>query len=258
MDQKDAELVLDWYLDLECRFTGLLGTIPYGPESETIILPSISSVVLEACSLIDTVFRTEFRGHKKKTRDLKMPDYAVFYENAYAFSERRTVHLRYPIEYVVPFDGWIANKKYKGTEWWKAYNELKHDRIANYSKSTMKTALHSLCALHQIVAVLPSFINCLLRRNLMLIGNWNPLFVKDVLNGETSNADYGVKAAFETDLFCSPTRVDNFPSDILQLRFNEYGPSRIFRNLAYIDREVRREHFDKLKAHPNGENGHSS
>lgn len=251
MEQKDAELVLDWYLELEQRFTDLLGMVPYAPETEAIQLPSISSVVLEACSLIDTVFRTEFTGHKKKTRDLKMPDYAKFYETTYGLSDRRTVYLRYPIEYVTPFYGWIANKRYKGMEWWTAYNDLKHDRIANYSKSTMKTALHSLCALHQIIAVLPSFINCLLRRNLMLNGNWNPIFVKDILNGETSNETYGVKAAFETDLFCSPSRVDNFPIDILQLRFNEYGTSRLFRNLAYIDRNVRREHFVHLDAQSN-------
>lgn len=186
-----------------------------------------------------------------------MPDYAEFYENEFRFSERRTVHLRYPVDYVIPFDGWVANAQYKGMDWWTAYNDLKHDRIANYSKSTLKTALHSLCALHQIIAVLPSFINCLLRRNLLLNGNWNPVFVKDILTGDTSNTNYGVKAAFETDLFCSPTCVDNFPSDILTLRFNEYGPSRLFRNLAYIDRAVRREHFEKLKAHSNEKNNDS-
>ncbi len=70
MDEIQAELVLDWYCDLESRFVNLLSTVPLTENNEDIFLPGISSITIEAASLLDTVFRNECDEHefnKKKS-----------------------------------------------------------------------------------------------------------------------------------------------------------------------------------------------
>ena len=45
---------------------------------------------------------------------------------------------------ISPFDEWGAGNK--SSPWWKAFTELKHDRISNFRKASLRNALYSLAA----------------------------------------------------------------------------------------------------------------
>lgn len=85
MNETQAELVLDWYGDLESRFVDLLSTVPHTEKTKTTFLPAISSIVLEAASLLDTVFRTEYLGPvPSKKQDITA--FANYYESKYGLA----------------------------------------------------------------------------------------------------------------------------------------------------------------------------
>lgn len=51
--------------------------------------------------------------------------------------------------YVKPFDGWhTAQSPQSPLSWYKAYNEVKHDREMNFSKASLENLILSISALH--------------------------------------------------------------------------------------------------------------
>ena len=234
MNDSQAELVLDWYLNLEGRLFSLLGIVPFSDATSSTFLPSVSSIVLESASLLDTVFRNEHTGSKKR-KDLSIVDYATHYEPIYGCSGRHSVLFLHPARYITPFAGWLnSNGKYESMEWWASYNKLKHDRIAHYALSTLGTALNSVCALHQIIALIPSFVSTLFRRNYVNCGSYNPDYIADVMRGN-SDPDPGLFAAFETELFCSSSVAQRFPDDMKRLNPWQFPGSRLGRHLSHTE-----------------------
>jgi len=68
MDPAGAELIVIWYLELESRLLSVLKTVSYSAETKSIFLPSLANIIVDTCSLIDTVFReksTAAQGTRK-------------------------------------------------------------------------------------------------------------------------------------------------------------------------------------------------
>src|SRR5262249_25684741 len=52
---------------------------------------------------------------------------------------------RYPeITAVSPFAGWDAGKATKSLPWYDAYNQVKHDREANFGQASLKNAIDAV------------------------------------------------------------------------------------------------------------------
>jgi len=48
---------------------------------------------------------------------------------------------------IVPFSGWNAAQPTQSLSWYAAYNAAKHDRVSNFHKATLRSALDSMAAL---------------------------------------------------------------------------------------------------------------
>ena len=59
MEQREAELVIEWFLDLEERLNKFLKTVPINWNYKA-VLPLVSGIIVEAAGLVDSVFRKEF------------------------------------------------------------------------------------------------------------------------------------------------------------------------------------------------------
>lgn len=46
-----------------------------------------------------------------------------------------------------PFSGWSVDKAAQSLDFWKAYNDVKHDRIKNYQMASLKNVVNALAAL---------------------------------------------------------------------------------------------------------------
>ena len=79
MDDAAAELIVNWYEELEARLSGLLKAIRYNDQTKGLFLLPLANIVVDACSLVDTVFREEYQGSKDRDK-LSISDYCPYFE----------------------------------------------------------------------------------------------------------------------------------------------------------------------------------
>ena len=210
MDQIKADLVVKWYIELEGRLLETLKITLYTPETENIFLPPLSNVLLDACSLLDAIFREEFVGSINR-RDLSINNYCTYFESQLSLSTHRTIIYQYPLLYIQPFKGWLSpSGSYQQLEWWMAYNKIKHDRILEYKRATLKNTVQCLCALHQVVSLSRTFLDALIRHDFVSFGNWGKEYAKEAIY-QTNNDQ--VTLIVETDLFATPVGAKRFPEN---------------------------------------------
>ncbi|EDL58261.1 hypothetical protein [Gimesia maris] len=227
MDSDGAELIVKWYLEIEQRLFSILKTVPLSTDTEGVFLPSLSSIILESCSLIDTIFRDGYKP-VAQAQNANMPMYARYYEGIYELSSARTVIYNYPIQSLCPFENWMSpNGDYIPILWWQNYNKLKHDRIQHFPLSTFRTAIDSLCALHQILAYTPALIDALTRHNLLCTLGINPAIITAWLKGE-EEYDERYQALIETELFATPRGSLTFPENLQNANVRIYDMNHKF------------------------------
>jgi len=59
MDQTEANLVIEWFIDLEDRLKKFLRTVPINWNHRA-ILPLLSGIITEAGGLVDSILRKEY------------------------------------------------------------------------------------------------------------------------------------------------------------------------------------------------------
>lgn len=124
----------------------VLNTVPYGPEHENVWSPRLTTVLLEACSQLDSLWRA--RSHQATSLSIK--DYFDHFGPDVA--DRWLVFWGEPALRLQPFSAWarIAEREradYQALDWWKAYNALKHDRLKYRKDATLRNAVHALAGL---------------------------------------------------------------------------------------------------------------
>jgi len=219
MNDDQAELIVRWYLELEKRIESFVQTVPYRPDTAALFFPPLASAFLDACSVLDAVFREEYNGSLNRD-NLTMPAYASEFEPRLSLKGKRTLFLQYPPEYMQPFDGWTdRHGSYCSLQWWQDHNDLKHDRVAEHEKATLENCLLSLCALHQVISQLPCFFHAAKRHSLLHFGTWNPAHMEDFIytnpRGET--------ILFESSLFATPLGAEEFPENARHIDATLYG-----------------------------------
>jgi len=219
MNSDQSDLIIGWYLELETRLESFISTVPYRSDTADLFFPPLASIFLDACSVLDAVFRKEYLETLDRT-NLKMPHYALQFEARLKLQSKRSVFLRYPPSYVQPFDGWInESESYSKLRWWHDHNDLKHDRIAKYETATLDNCRLSLCALHQVISQLPCFFHAAKRHHLLYFGSWNPKYIEDVIYENPQ----GATILFESSLFATPIGEREFPEDVTHIDALMYG-----------------------------------
>lgn len=234
MNQSQAELVLKWYLELEERLSQILHVTQYTPETQLIFLPPLVNIVLDSCSLLDAIFREEFIGTEKRNK-LTISKFCPYFESTFNFSGIKTILYQYPLLYLKPFEGWCNNDKYQSLEWWSAYNKLKHDRIREHKNATLKNAVNAICALHQVISQNQTFINALIRQDLICFGQWGKDYAKEAVYQKEEAIKNHVTALVETDLFATPVGAERFPDDIEKISPFHFAQGR--KLWRYVGRE---------------------
>ena len=150
MKQTEANLVIEWFIDLENRLKDFLRTVPINWNHKA-VLPLLSGIITEAGGLVDSILRKEYdlSGSKAKRHNLRINNFRDHYEKRYSLSSSKTVIYQHPPVLLCPFREWSLPPTMKmHLEWWDAYNKIKHERIENYSKCTLSNAVLSMCAFH--------------------------------------------------------------------------------------------------------------
>lgn len=225
MNQTQAELVIEWFLDLEDHLKHYLRTIPIN-WNHGAVLPLLSGIIVEAAGLVDSVFRKEFDVSQSRTlrRNLRITHFSVQYEQRHSLSRKTTIIYQYPPVLLNPFRGWISQEEGGGVdlEWWEAYNKLKHERIEHYAKCTLSNAVMAVCALHQVLSVLPCFFKSLITHDMVALQGYPISYaIRLVEEGRVE-----VPFLVESQLFATPYGQLRFPDDLSKIRGAVYGGSK--------------------------------
>ncbi len=211
MTDLEAEQIIVWYQSLEAQLETFLKTIPLSYANQNIHLPLLAPLIVEAGSLIDTIFREEFLASSTGKNKLNIENFACHFEERCNLSQVKSLLFQHPPRYLTPFEGWTSAKtgNYVERKWWTNYNHIKHNRIKKYSLATLDEAALIVCALQQVISSLPTFTRALWRHGL-LDAVHNVHYVGQ--NIEESQIRYF--GMVETKLFATPIGHERFPSKI--------------------------------------------
>jgi hypothetical protein len=225
MNQSETELVIEWFVDLESWLKKYLKMVPI-TWNHNAVLPLLSGIIVEAGGLVDSVFRKEYDLSQSsiQRKNLKITHFAAQYEQRYELSSKTTVIYQYPPVLLNPFFSWAPNAQGAGLtlDWWDAYNKLKHEKIEHYAKSTLSNAATALCALHQVLSVLPCFFRSLISHDMVALGGYGvPYAIEAVEQGLTE-----MPFLVDSELFATPYAAKRFPADLDDVSSVAYGGSR--------------------------------
>jgi len=225
MNQTETELVIEWFLDLEARLKQYLKIVPIN-WNHNAVLPLLSGIIVEAAGLVDSVFRKEYDISQAKTKrkDLRITHFSTQYEQRYSLSNKTTLIYQYPPVLLNPFSGWMFNshEASNSLDWWDAYNKLKHERIEHYSKSTLNNAVTALCALHQVLSVLPCFFRSLIAHDMIALQGYTIKYSIELIEQGQADMPYIV----DSELFATPYGQTRFPADLNHISSAIYGGSK--------------------------------
>lgn len=151
-----ADFVAASFSVLEEQLILCMEYIPFIEGNKDVMSPKFIPIIMDTCSLIDSVFR-EITENKDERYNLKK--YSETYEPAFALEGNLTLFLSSPLQLLEPYKDWTKEQP----EWWAAYNALKHDRLNNYKASTYRSAVLALAGLHQLMSRSKAFIGSFLR-----------------------------------------------------------------------------------------------
>lgn len=223
MDEYKIDEALKAYERIEKGIVELAEHVPLVPNNETMKLPALIPFIIDACGLLDSILRDKtpnsvtIAGKIKSRKDCDIRDFADLHADALDLPNTRSVLLVSPPRYWVPFEPWknlLKGGPYSPLLWWQDYNALKHDRLLNIEKATLRIALDATCGLQQVIARRIDLVPLLLRRGWFSTGRY-------VVDGVLEEAKRGMLSetfVVQTRLFATPIGKEQFPVDLEELR----------------------------------------
>ncbi|QSV46268.1 hypothetical protein [Geobacter benzoatilyticus] len=199
-----APLIISSYKFVEQLLAETLQVIPYCAEHENVWSPRLSTVLLEACSQLDSLWKFELN------QDMPVENTQRTIVDYYQYFGRRVAGRWLVLwvdngERIQPFEAWnsvadYSKESYQPLEWWRAYTDIKHDRYLNHSKATLKNAVNAVSALFISIAHSPACAESLAQEGFIPSPSSYDMSAKELL------ADYsGVSGVVaETKLFSHP------------------------------------------------------
>jgi hypothetical protein len=166
-------------------------------QNYNLVSPKFTPIILEACSLIESVFKRSTTGNGRLT----LKPYAELLEPNLELADATTIFLSHSLRFLRPFQNWHITVP----SWWTAYNQLKHDRMSNWDAASYSATVDALAGVHQVLSRSKLFLECIAK------AGW--LNEEDEHISELMTCNYvgcgPPQMPAESILFVSPIR-DNF------------------------------------------------
>jgi hypothetical protein len=179
MTAQYADTAIESFLELEHRFVDFTRLIPVAPEHFRVHSPVLASILLDACSLIETTLKSSMDNARYNTVQNIAAIRALRYAAAPPYlhiGHLRTV-FRPDTLYSKPVwflprgaasYPWYAWRQPQGNPaWWGAYNNVKHSRFANAHLATLGTTMHAMKGLFLVIVQTLDFRERLVERGMI-------------------------------------------------------------------------------------------
>lgn len=229
MDNREkTNFAISSFVVLERQLSDCMEYLPFIQANKQAISPKFIPIIMDACSLIDSIL---FEVTSTKSREhFNLKKYSEIQEPKLNLSNNATLFLISPVQMLRPFKGWDKETP----EWWNAHNRLKHNRLNNYHNATFTNAVLALAGLHQVMARHRDFISGFLKLGWIDTSNFDTI---DNL-GSAVHVGSKVDVVVESTLYASAT-YENFvnpdSSDDLyfDVNYNANGLSSRIRNMLF-------------------------
>ena len=138
------DFVVSNFAALEAQLASCMDYIPFVERNMCVVSPKFVPILMEACGLIDSIFRHVAPENGRHN----LRSYASMHEEELQLEEATSLFLVSPLQFLRPFRGWGTGVP----AWWTAYNEVKHNRIGNYSAASYTHTVSAMAGLHQVLA----------------------------------------------------------------------------------------------------------
>lgn len=167
----DLRSVIVWFESAEQMLMTVLDVIPYEAAHENVWSPRLVTILLEACSQLDSLLKHEAAQLRGTAGQPKIGDYfALFGQH---LGEKWVLFWGDSPQKIRPFDSWNGLAAYNKTfyskhelDWWKAYNKVKHNRIENRKKATLK------CTVEAMGGLFLALLYCQVCRQAVVASGW--------------------------------------------------------------------------------------
>lgn len=179
MAVEHADNAIESFLELEQRFDDFVRAVPIAPEHNRVHSPLLASILLDACSLIETVLKSSMDNARhngvNNIVDLRGRRYSQTqpYLNIGNLKTvfRPDMFYTKPVWYLPrgesSFPWYQLRTQNAHPRWWGEYNSVKHSRFENNHKATLLTTLHALKGLFLILVQSLEFRERLVERSII-------------------------------------------------------------------------------------------
>ncbi|EGU9031257.1 hypothetical protein GA076_23795 [Vibrio parahaemolyticus] len=192
----DEEVVIEiyeWYENIESRLSDVVGIVPLSSEKDLakIHSPRLVSIIIETCSVIDTLLRAQMperfkrpgaKGREMTRNGANIYDYHRELESTLKLTESKSVLLKGKPLLLCPFEKWSSTSNSSPMAWWRVYNRLKHNRIESSKEANLLHCVNALCALKQVMTKIPDVMRLSLRFNWVQDSTVNPEILLPLLH----------------------------------------------------------------------------
>lgn len=225
MKEVVATRIVEAYEAIENDLLNFLRIVPYEDQNKNTWSPKLVRILLDAGSLIDSIFRNaspvrveRTTGKSVKRKDLTMTDFRRIFKQRFGLSDLISLVYISPPILLQPFNRW----EHKSPAWWSDYNNIKHNRLKNTSLATINTTLNAVCGLFELIAQYPEMCRVLLRYGWLKTGNYNLDLIIPVLSLEDRLDEMPKQAVhdtflIQTKLFVTTIGPNPFPNDIKKI-----------------------------------------
>ena len=138
------------YQATERALADVLAVVPYCPAHEQVWSPSLVTVMLEAGSQLDSLWRAECRLSNYTVAEPNIKDYFTYF-GSYVAPRWVVFWGEEPLK-VSPFGAWSTpatfnRDVYLPLPWWTAYTKLKHDRLEHRRLASLENSVAAVAAL---------------------------------------------------------------------------------------------------------------
>ncbi len=164
-----GETVISSFSHVELMFDDVLRHIPYVSVHEDVWSPSLVTVLMEACSQLDSLWKYKVTNSPNailppSSENLNITHY--FQNFGQELAPQWAVLWTQGGRRMKPFAAWVS-QSYVPLDWWQAYNAVKHDRLANRTRATMRHAARALAALFINIVTYPPALSDMARAGWM-------------------------------------------------------------------------------------------
>ena len=179
MKQEHIDTAIESYLELEARFASFLRAVPYNAGHLRVHSPLLASILLDACSLIESVFKASMDNARynvipgianiRAKRANTNPPYLNIKDLRTVF--RPDTYCAKPVWLLslgvrsFPWYSWQTLNNQPS--WWRGYNKVKHGRFENADKAKLGMVMHALKAAFLVLTQTLDFRKTLVLRGII-------------------------------------------------------------------------------------------